>query len=60
MPPKNVSLKAGHLAPLHKWLLLYAVLTTLHNIIVEFVHVFWQTQAGSSVAELCKWHAIVI
>ena len=52
--PQIVSPEASHLAPLHKWLLLDAVLTTLHNILVEFVSVFWQTQAGSSVSELLK------
>ena len=43
--PKNFSPKARHLAPLHRWLLLDAVLTTLHNILVEFMNIFGQTQA---------------
>ena len=51
--PKIVSTEASRLAPLHRRLLLDAVLTTLHNILVEFVNVFWQTQAGSPVSQLC-------
>ena len=43
--PKSVSPEAGHLASLHKWLLIDAVRTTLHNILVEFMHIFGQTQA---------------
>ena len=50
--PKIVSPEAGHLATLRRWLLLDAMLTTLHNILVEFMHVFGQTQAGSTVSEL--------
>ena len=51
---KIVSPEASNLAPLHTWLLLDAVLTTLHNVLEEFVNVFWQTQAGSPVSELCR------
>ena len=51
--PTIVSTEASRLAPLHRRLLLDAVLTTLHNILVEFVNVFWQTQAGSPVSQLC-------
>ena len=51
--PKNVRPEASHLALLHKWFLLDAVLTTLHNIFVQFMNVVWQTQAGSSVSDLC-------
>ena len=51
--PTIVSTEASRLALLHRRLLLDAVLTTLHNILVEFVNVFWQTQAGSPVSQLC-------
>ena len=51
--PKIVSAKASHLARLRWWLLLDAVLTPLHNILVKFINILWQTQTGSSVFELC-------
>ena len=52
--PRIVSPEAGRLAPLHRWPLLDAVLAALRNILVEFVNVFRQTQAGSTVSELCS------
>ena len=51
--PKIVGPKASHLASLHWRFLLDAMLTTVHNIFVVFMNVFWQTRAGSFVFELC-------